>query len=228
MLTPVRPRNRFNGAVADSQYPYPPDKYDQEAATASFHGAHRAEEPFWRQNLIYLIIIAAAFVALIVLLFAIGGMGNNGAEERAETPTSAEEQTEQDEEQTDDAAPAEPDLDTPVLVLNAGGINGLALSWNDALEEQGWTAVDYSTADNIQEEPVVFYSDEADADTAQALAEEVGAGEALQSDEYEAAITFLAVDEPETEDGDGENGGGGDGDGGDDDGGGGGDGGGEG
>ena len=53
-----------------------------------------------------------------------------------------------------------------------------------------------ATADNHQEEAVVFYRDEADAGTAQALAAEVGAGEARQSDEYDAAITLVAVAEP--------------------------------
>jgi len=188
--------------VADSEYPYPPDEFDREAATASLHGAHRAEHPFWRQNLVYLIIIAAAFVLLLVLLFAIGGMGRNTPEERAEAPTSAAEQTEQTsaeggEETTAEETPApEPDRSTPVMVVNAGGINGLAGAWQDTLESAGWTAVDVSTADNLQEEPVVFYRDEADADTAQALAAEVGAGEARQSDEYDATITFIAVNEP--------------------------------
>jgi hypothetical protein len=197
--------------VADSQYPYPPDRFDDEADAVSFHGAHRAELPFWRENLLYIIVIGAAVVMLIVLLFLIGGMGGNG-DERADDPTtttaSATESSEAPaEETTEDAAPAaEPDLSTPVLVVNAGGINGLAGSWQETLQGDGWEAVDVSTADNVQQEPVVFYRDEEDADTAQALAEQVGAGEARQSDEYDARLTFVAVTEPgesaEGEDGD--------------------------
>lgn len=202
----------FNGPVADSQYPYPPDRFDDEADAATFHGAHRAEEPFWRQNLIYLVIIGAAFVTLLVLLFLIGGMGRDG-DERATEPTTpaATETTEAaptEEEPTEETPVAEPDRETPVLVVNAGGINGMAGAWRDSLEGSGWTDISVSTADNVQQEPVVFYRDEADADTAQALAQEVGAGEARQSDEYESRITFVAVTEP----GSGDEGGEGEGD----------------
>lgn len=200
--------------MADSQYPYPPDRFDDEADTVSFHGAHRAEEPFWRQNLLYIVIIGAALVMLIVLLFLIGGMGG-GDDDRAEDPTSAaaSESSESPAEETTEEEPAaEPDLSTPVLVVNAGGINGLAGTWQETLEGDGWTEVGVSTADNVQQEPVVFYRDEADADTANALAEQVGAGEARQSDEYDARITFVAVGEPGAGD-DGTEGDGGDGEG---------------
>ena len=54
--------------MADSQYPYPPDRFDDEADAVTFHGAHRAELPFWRENLLYIIIIGAAVVMLVVLL----------------------------------------------------------------------------------------------------------------------------------------------------------------
>src|SRR5699024_2827953 len=44
VLLHVRRDSGFNGPVADSQYPYPPDRFDDEADAAAFHGAHRAEE----------------------------------------------------------------------------------------------------------------------------------------------------------------------------------------
>ncbi|WP_262425744.1 LytR C-terminal domain-containing protein [Brachybacterium sp. Z12] len=119
----------------------------------SFHGAHRAELPFWRENLLYIIIIGAAAVLLVVLLFFIGGMGGNGDDDRAEDPTSAAEQSEEESaaEETEAAEeePApEPDLSTPVLVVNAGGIDGLAGTWQDTLEGDGWEDVSVATADN--------------------------------------------------------------------------------
>lgn len=212
MLTAAGGGSGFNGAVADSEYPYPPDEFDREAATATLHGAHRAELPFWRQNLVYLIIIAAAFVLLLVLLFAIGGMGRDSGEDRTEAPTTAAEQTtaaasDAPAETSAEATPAaEPDRSTPVMVVNAGGISGMAGAWQETLEGSGWSEVDISTADTLQQEPVVFYRDEADAATAQALAQEVGAGEARQSDEYDAPITFIAVTEPGADQG-GEDGG---------------------
>jgi len=187
--------------VADSQYPFPPDRFDDEADAVSFHGAHRAEEPFWRQNLLYIIIIGAALVMLIVLLFLIGGRGGDG-DERAQDPTTpaASESSEAPaEETTEEETPApEADKSIPIQVINAGGINGLAGRWQSTLEDSDWAEVGVGTADNVQQEPVVFYHDQEDAETAQALADEVGAGEARQSDEYEARITYVAVDDPES------------------------------
>lgn len=201
--------------MPDSQYPYPPDRFDEEAKSVSFHGAHRAEEPFWRQNLVYLIIIAVAVVVLLVLLFTIGGLGRGG-DDRAETP--ATQQTSEEQEPSDGGGDAsdgggeeedpeageeeeetepEPDLGRPVQILNAAGINGMAAAWEAQLNDAGWEDVSSDNAGSRQEESVVFYSDEADAATAQALADEVGAGEARQSNEYEAPITFIAVAEPE-------------------------------
>ena len=84
----------------------------------------------------------------------------------------------------------------PVQVINAGSINGLAGTWQEELQGEGWEDVSVATADSPQQEPVVFYRDEADADTAQALAEQVGVGEARQSDEYYSPLTFVAVTEP--------------------------------
>ncbi|MBB5832315.1 LytR C-terminal domain-containing protein [Brachybacterium aquaticum] len=197
--------------MADSQYPYPPDRFDDEADAVTFHGAHRAELPFWRENLLYIIIIGAAAVMLVVLLFVIGGVGGDG-DERAEDPTVAAESEQSESAAAEESSAAEepaaePDLSVPVQVVNAGGINGLAGTWQSTLEEQGWEDVSIATAQNAQQEPVVFYRDEANADTAQALADQVGAGDAVQSDEYEAPITFVAVAEPgdgDQEEGDGE------------------------
>src|SRR5699024_8302754 len=134
---PIR-ASGFNGAVADSQYPYPPDRFDDEADAVSFHGAHRAELPFWRENLLYIIIIGAA---------AAGEEGGSSGEEGQAGEASEE-------------APPEADRSTPLLVVNAGGQNGLAGSWRDTLEGDGWEDVDLATADNAQEESVVFYRDE--------------------------------------------------------------------
>jgi len=189
----------LNGSVADSQYPYPPDRFDDEADAVTFHGAHRAELPFWRENLLYIIIIGAAVVMLVVLLFVIGGMGGGGDDDRAADPTTASESTEgedaAEESPSEEPAP-EPDLSVPVQVINAGSINGLAGTWQEQLQGEGWEDVSVATADSPQQEPVVFYRDEADQATAQALAEQVGAGEARQSDEYESPLTFIAVTEP--------------------------------
>ncbi len=192
------------GLVADPHpdYPYAPDQFDREAETTSFHGAHRAEESFWRQNLLYVIIIAAAVLTLLVLLFVIGGMGrDNGGDAPAATSTASAPVEQQSPGASDGGGTSTPaqevSRDTPVLVVNAGGQNGMAGEWRDELTSKGWTKVDISTADSRQEQAVVFYRDEADAASANQLAQEVGLDGAQQSDEYDARITFVAVESPQ-------------------------------
>lgn len=187
--------------MADSSYPYPPDQFDREAEASTYHGAHRAEEPFWRQNLLYIVIIAAAIVTLLVLLFVIGGMGRDGGTDTAATTTATTQAPPAEQQPSDGGgqAPAAPEGDrsTPVLVINAGGENGMAGKWRTALADKGWTAVDIQTAQSRQEQAVVFYRSEEDAASAQLLAQEAGVGEAQQSDEYDARITFVAVQPPQ-------------------------------
>ncbi|MCS6711436.1 LytR C-terminal domain-containing protein [Brachybacterium sp. EF45031] len=187
--------------MADSSYPYPPDQFDREADAASFHGAHRAEEPFWKQNLVYILVIAAAFLTLTVLLFALNGLGGGDREpvEGGSVAPTTQSAPPASEAPSSEAPAAEPDRSVTVSVVNAGGINGLAGRWREQLEDAGWEDVEVATADSRQENPVVLYRDEADRATAQALADEVGAGEAQQSDEYESRITFLATSEPSGE-----------------------------
>lgn len=187
--------------MADSSYPYPPDQFDREAEQATFHGAHRAEEPFWKQNLAYIIVIAVAFVTLLILLFAINGFGG-GSDDQAATPaqsSSAESGRASDGGGDEGEPAAKADKSTPVLVVNAGGINGMAGRWQSALEDDGWKDVGLSTADSRQEQPVVFYRDKKDKATAEKLAKDVDVKEVRQSDEYDNRITFLAVQDPESD-----------------------------
>lgn len=183
-------------ADAPDDYPYPPDQFDREAETTSFHGAHRAEEPFWRQNLLYILVIAAAVLVLLGLLFAIGGMGG-GKDEPSTDPTTTQAAPATSDGGGETPAP-QGDKTVPVLVVNAGGQKGMAGNWKQHLLDTGWADVSIQTAKSRQEEPVVFYKDEADAATAQMLAQEAGVeGGAQQSDEYDARVTILVVGAPE-------------------------------
>lgn len=185
-------------AEASPEYPYPPDAFDREADTTSFHGAHRADEPFWRQNLLYIVVIAAAVLTLLVLLFVIGGMGRDGGSATPPATSAASSSASAASDGGGEAPPApQGDRATPVLVVNAGGQKGMAGTWRDALAAKGWTSVDIETAKSRQEEPVVFYRDEADAASANLLAQDAGLEGAQQSDEYDARITMLVVGAPE-------------------------------
>lgn len=183
--------------MAENEYPYPPDQFDREAEQASYHGAHRAAEPFWRQNLLYIIIIAASVLTLLILLFVIGGMNRDTDSAEAPSPTAAA-TTSASASASLTASEAEGDRATPVLVVNASGENGLAGTWRSALKEKGWTNVGVDTSSTRQEKALVFYKDEKDAASAKLLAQDVGADGAQQSDDYDARITYLAVSKPES------------------------------
>lgn len=182
-------------ADAHSDYPYPPDQFDREAETTSFHGAHRAEEPFWRQNLLYIVVIAGAVLTLLALLLVIGGMGDDDREPTA-APTTSQAAAPASDAGGELAKP-QGDRATPVLVVNAGGQKGMAATWKKSLQDKGWTKVDVETAKSRQEQPLVFYKNEADAASAQMLAQDAGIeGGAQQSDEYDGRITILVVGAP--------------------------------
>lgn len=197
-----------------STYPYEPDQFDREADQVGAHGAHRAEEPFFKRNLSTIIVIVAALVALALVLWAVSGLGK-GSEN---TPASVDSSTsapadssesgsaasdsggegeqpseEASEEPSEEAAP-EVNKEAPVLLLNGKRKQGMAGRWQKALEEQGWTHIDTDTGKRSKNAGVYYKRDE-DKATAEALAKYVGV-EAEQSDKYKANIVVVVIDEP--------------------------------
>ena len=180
-----------------STYPYEPDQFDREADQVGAHGAHRAEEPFFKRNLSTIIVIVAALLALALVLWAVSGLGK-GSEDApapAESSTSAPADSGEGatEEPSEEAAP-EVNREAPVLVLNGKRKQGMAGRWQKALEEQGWTKVDTDTGKRTKNAGVYYKNDE-DKATAEALAKYVGV-EAEKSDKYRANITVVIVEEP--------------------------------
>ncbi|MGQ4496333.1 LytR C-terminal domain-containing protein [Dermabacteraceae bacterium P13115] len=88
--------------MTDNDYPYPPDKFDEEAQHSTHFGAHREEEPFWRRNLLAMIIAAVAFVIIALMLAyslsLCGGEGEAAPKEKAgqEAPAKAGADAKQD------------------------------------------------------------------------------------------------------------------------------------
>ncbi|WP_250259017.1 LytR C-terminal domain-containing protein [Dermabacter sp. Marseille-Q3180] len=198
-----------------STYPYEPDQFDREADQVGAHGAHRAEEPFFKRNLSTIIVIVAALVALALVLWAISGLGKgseNGpapaesstsapADSSESAPAQSSESADETEQPTEEASeepseePApEVNKEAPVLVLNGKRVQGMAGRWQKALEEQGWTKIDTDTGKRSKNAGVYYKRDE-DAATAEALAKYVGV-EAEKTDKYRANITVVIIDEP--------------------------------
>ena len=191
-----------------STYPYEPDQLDREADQVGAHGAHRAEEPFFKRNLSTIIVIVAALLALALVLWAVSGLGK-GSEDApapAESSTSAPADSGDGksaasdnggegatEEPSEEAAP-EVNREAPVLVLNGKRKQGMAGRWQKALEEQGWTKF-YTDTGKRTKNAGVYYKNDEDKATAEALAKYVGV-EAEKSDKYRANITVVIVEEP--------------------------------
>lgn len=183
-------------ATESSDYPYAPDRFDREAETATFHGAHRAEVDFWRANLLYIVIIGAALLILLVTLLVAGALGSGKKAEDSVPPAPATTSASAPAKTTE-APEAKADKSVSVQVINASGKNGLAGAWKKTLKGDGWTSVQISTGKARQDKAVVYYRDEKDKATADALAKKVGADAAQQSNDYDSRITFLAVDQPQ-------------------------------
>lgn len=172
-----------------STYPYPEDEFDRAAATLTNVGAHRAEEPFWQRNLVPILVALAALLVL-AFLFMFWGGGGTGAG-GSEATTSAEQTTSAPAEESPAEAPP-PDMSIPVQVFNGAEIDGLAGSYRDFLEDQGFTVGNIANGGESYEQNTVLYREEEQLPTAQAVADAIGAGEPQQSDEYEAPITVIA------------------------------------
>lgn len=196
----------FNGGVAsaDNEYPFPPDQFDQEADAVGAHGAHRVDEPFWKQNRTAIIVIVLAVLACVaafwVTSMVVGQDGTPAPATQSAPPASdaggaAPEQAEGADGTEEEAAPAQPDLSRPILVLNGTRTNGLAGQWKSTLEAAGWQSVDTDTGPR-SETGGVYYRTEEDQATAAALAEALGV-EAVQSDQFESSITAVVTERPQ-------------------------------
>lgn len=199
-------------ASSEHTYSYAPDRFDHEADTKGAHGAHREDEPFWKQNLTSIVLVLAAVLALVVAVVIVQNLSDTGtttqpspapsapassapaASDDGGQPAPAQESESPSPEQTTPAP--EPDKSRPVLVLNGTRINGLAGQWKTFLEGQGWQQVQVDTGQRTDTAGVYYKKDE-DQATAAELAKAVGVGEPQKSEDYKADITVVVIERPE-------------------------------
>lgn len=184
--------------MSKASYPYPTDEFDAADDHDGPRGVHRSARTTWSKLwpfLVVLVVFPALAYGLVTwisnsdtgLSGAISGLGATGtiestggstdvatdaasgtAQPPAGTPTS--------EAPAPPAAPAPaPDLTTPVVVLNAANVSGLAATESKKLEAGGFTKV---TATNGAGAGVkattVFYATEAQKVTADSVAQLLG------------------------------------------------------
>lgn len=185
--------------MTDSEYPYAPDEFDIEADSVAVSGSHRMDDPFWKSNLKYLVIGAAALLAIILAFAFLGQLGGKKgpaapAPTASGSPTASPAAEESQDAELTEPAP-EADKTTKVLIANGTTTSGLAARWEEDLRAKGWENISTNNGTRT-DTTVVYYRDEADKDTANALAQEIGAGEAQQSDDYKTAIVVHVAGEP--------------------------------
>lgn len=198
---------------------YPEDEFDLAAKDRGPKGVHRPAEKLSRKLLPWIVVILAAPLLAWGAIELIGGGSDSetsptaastsaeqgtDASSASDAPTteSAEPTTESAEPTTESAEPTtaeettepEPAVEyaTPISVLNGAGVSGLAGRVSETLTAAGFTAV---TAGNYQSaQPTtsaVFYRTVELADTAQAVADELGITAVSQLDSASADIVVV-------------------------------------
>ncbi|EYR61910.1 hypothetical protein N866_14360 [Actinotalea ferrariae CF5-4] len=199
---------------------YPPDEFDAAAQEERPRGVHRAPRSWWsRWGALVAVLVVFPLLAFGVVTWLSEWEGLQrdgtaveqpqvGASQPAEPAEPAEptepgpvegEQPPAEESPTEPAPEPpplpEPDLSTPVVVLNATGRGGLAGGGAARLEDAGFTAVTSGNWDD--EDPaasVVLYADPADQGTAAEVAATLGIALVELSEAVDGVTAVLADD----------------------------------
>jgi len=180
--------------VSKAEYSYPEDEFDVPSNPDVPRGAHRAPRSAWSRWWPFLLVLvlapALAFAAVNYAsrngdLPALPGTSDSPSSEAdggAETPddTASDGATAPTEGATEEApadseTAAAPDLSTPVEVLNAAKISGLAGTQADKLTAAGFTAVTTGNfTGTAPDASVVYYAAEDQKATAELVGSTLG------------------------------------------------------
>lgn len=199
------------------EYPYPEDEFDVPADPDAPRGVHRAPRSAWSRWWPFVAVLVLAPVLAYGAVTVWGmlnepGTSDPGASTADEVPGdttddgatddgTGEQPAEGEGTPTEpDAAPApQPVLSTPVVVLNAAGIAGLAGQQQEKLTGAGFTAV---TTGNSEGEGLtgstVFYASEDLKATADLVGQTLGiAAVTLSADDAPGGISVVLLTDPE-------------------------------
>jgi nucleoid-associated protein YgaU len=189
--------------VSKGSYRYPEDEFDAASAQDAPIGVHRAPRSWWSRWWAFVtvpVVVAAATVGFVLWASSQeGGIqlpGTGSSTEAEETPGTTEEPAEtgstdaaadpaETEDTTDAAEPPaapEPVLSTPVSVLNAARVSGLAAGVAEDLETAGFTEVTAGNASADGRTVSTVYHASADLQvTAQKVADTLGISTVTES-----------------------------------------------
>ncbi|GEL99521.1 LytR C-terminal domain-containing protein [Cellulomonas terrae] len=196
--------------MSKAEYSYPEDEFDVPSNPDVPRGVHRAPRSVWSRWWKFLVVLALLPVLAFTLVNLAAQDGNlpslpgtsssPDAEDEAPTDTETEGEAPTDTETTpveeEPAAPA-PVMETPVMVLNAASIGGLAAAQAEKLTAAGFTSVDTGNADPTEDVSTVFYTSEDLKPTADLVAQTLGLTTVTLQAADEPGITVLLVSDPE-------------------------------
>jgi len=200
--------------VTKSGYPYPPDEFDVAVPGGAPVGVHRAPRSGWSSAWPFLLVaVVCAAVAWGGITLLSGGddpaeaSGNGSPSASAEAPAASPSTSPSPSPSTSTSPstptgvtgnPAEADLTAAVQVLNSGGPAGSAQTAADAVVAAGFDVSnlavgnDETGAGEGYTETTVLYGAER-ADTAAAVAEAIGATNAVESADVTASAYAVIV-----------------------------------
>jgi hypothetical protein len=177
--------------VSKADYPYPDDEFDVPADPDAPRGVHRAPRSAWAKwwPFLAVLVLAPVLAYAAVTVWGVlndpstGDPGSSTIDDEAPDDTASDGTAEEPTEGTEDpgtteseAPPApQPVLSTPVEVLNAAGIGGLAGTQQQKLTVAGFTAVTTGNSDGAGvDDSTVFYASEDLKPTADLVAQTLG------------------------------------------------------
>ncbi|GEK23329.1 LytR C-terminal domain-containing protein [Cellulomonas xylanilytica] len=197
--------------MSKAEYPYPEDEFDVPSNPDVPRGVHRAPRSAWSRWWKYLVVLALLPVLAFTLvnlaaregtLPTLPGTSDSPAAQEdvpSDTPTEGEGEAPTEPETPADEEPAAPTpvLSTPVEVLNAAGVGGLAATQAEKLTAAGFSAVTTGNAEPTADDSTVYYTSEDLRPTADLVAQTLGLTEVVQQDDPTPGISVLLVSDPD-------------------------------
>ncbi|KQT02215.1 LytR C-terminal domain-containing protein [Cellulomonas sp. Leaf395] len=195
--------------MSKAEYSYPEDEFDVPSNPDVPRGVHRAPRSAWSRWWKFLVVLALLPVLAFALVNLAARDGNlpslpgtsTAPEAQDDTPTDAategEVPTDTETAPVDEPVAPAPVLSTPVEVLNAASIGGLAAEQAAELTAAGFTAVTTGNAEPTVDASTVSYTSEDLRPTADLVAQTLGLTEVVLQAGDNAGISVLLVSDPD-------------------------------
>ncbi|NUU18920.1 LytR C-terminal domain-containing protein [Cellulomonas humilata] len=196
--------------MSKAEYSYPEDEFDVPSNPDVPRGVHRAPRSAWSRWWPFLAVVVLAPVLAFAAVNYLARDGNLPSlpgtstapeaqdETPADTPTEGETPADTETTPVDEPAAPTPVLDTPIVVLNAASIGGLAATQAEKLTTAGFTAVTTGNTEATTDDSVVFYATEDQVATAQLVADTLGlSAPTLSAADAGTGISVVLVTDPD-------------------------------